>query len=421
MRDLVTEWDTRAEEHILRRLAELSPGVPVLAEEGGQTGGTSSSDRWLVDPIDGTVNFAHGIPLFAVSLAMERDGRSIAAAVAAPALGWEFAGARGLGATVNEEPMKVSQTSRLDHAMLASGFPYDRATTRHNFAEWEYFQCHARACRRFGAASLDLCMVARGWLDGYWETRLSPWDLAAATLLVEEAGGRVTGITGGPFSADSGEAVASNGAIHDQIVAGLRAVAASRLMRLTTAIVTIAALSWATTARADKAASSGLDVDKVQAMLAVQDLDGWLLVDFKGQNPLAPGARGANASAAATVVLPGTGPGAAGHAGAPQRGRFFRQDLRDQDRVLGSSRSGGRTAQVVARHAPDRHGVRPQVGHSISYARRCRHRGQGQAHRGRSFVVGPAGAADEVSLGAERPGLALRRHAPLESPVQGGR
>ncbi len=223
-RDLVTEWDTRCEELIIRRLAELAPGVAVLAEESGGHGDLSGQRVWLVDPIDGTVNFAHGLPLFAVSIALEIDGVPVAGVVEAPALGWSFAACLGGGATCNEEAIRVSRTARLEESILASGFPYDRATSSHNFAQWEHFQRRAGACRRFGAASLDLCMVARGWLDGYWETRLSPWDLSAGALIVSEAGGNVTGITGEPFSSRKGHAIASNGAIHNEILAELAVV-----------------------------------------------------------------------------------------------------------------------------------------------------------------------------------------------------
>ena len=223
-RDLVTEWDTRTEELILRALHEMSPGVPVLAEESGLHGHDSGDSCWLVDPIDGTVNFAHGIPLFGVCISLEMDGAPVAAVVEAPALQWTFAACKDGGATINDEPMKVSAVTKLSEAMLASGFPYDRASTSHNFAQWEHFQRKAGACRRFGAASLDLCMVARGWLDGYWETRLSPWDLSAGALLVREAGGQVTGITGDAFSSRSGHAIASNGAIHKEILAEMAVV-----------------------------------------------------------------------------------------------------------------------------------------------------------------------------------------------------
>lgn len=227
LRDLVTEWDTRTEELIRARLGELSPDVPILGEEGGATGPAGGERLWLVDPIDGTVNFAHGVPLFGVSIALEVGDEPVAGVVRAPALGWEFAASLGGGATFGGAPMRVSSVARLDQAMLATGFPYDRATTSHNFAEWAHFQRTAGACRRFGAASLDLCMVARGWLDGYWESRLSPWDLSAGALCVREAGGTVTGITGGPFRSREGHAIASNGAIHEDILRELSRVSAS--------------------------------------------------------------------------------------------------------------------------------------------------------------------------------------------------
>ncbi len=224
VRDLVTEWDTRSEEVIRHRLTTLAPGVPILGEERGMAGDASAGSRWLVDPIDGTVNFVHGLPLFAVSIAYEREGSCVAGVVTAPALGWEFSAHRGGGAHLNDRELAVTSTAELHDAMLATGFPYDRATTGYNFAEWEHFQRRAGACRRLGAASLDLAFVARGWLDGYWESRLSPWDVAAGALLVEEAGGAVTGLTGGKFRAEAGHAVASNGKIHDRLVSELKAV-----------------------------------------------------------------------------------------------------------------------------------------------------------------------------------------------------
>ena len=238
-RDLVTEWDTRVEDLIRGRLAESSPGVPILGEELGASGdaapdaggaaGGAAPLRWLIDPIDGTVNFSHGLPLWGVTLALEEAGRPVLGVVAAPALGWEHHARRGGGAFTGEgRRLAVSRTAGLERAMLATGFPYDRATSRWNFDAWEHFQVRAGACRRLGAASIDLALVARGWLDGYWEDRLHPWDLSAGALLVEEAGGVVTGITGGPFSSSTGEAVATNGAIHEEVLAELAAVRAAR-------------------------------------------------------------------------------------------------------------------------------------------------------------------------------------------------
>jgi myo-inositol-1(or 4)-monophosphatase len=214
-RDLVTEWDTRVEELVRARLAELSPGVAIVGEEGG---GDATGDRWVVDPIDGTVNFAHGLPLWAVTIALERGGAALAGVVSAPELGWEMWAARGGGAYCDGARLRVSAVDTLDGAMLASGFPYDRAETRTNFAEWDAMQCAAGACRRLGAASLDLALVARGMMDGYWEARLHAWDVAAGALMVEEAGGKVSSLTGGPYRSDHGALIASNGRVHDDIV-----------------------------------------------------------------------------------------------------------------------------------------------------------------------------------------------------------
>lgn len=229
-RDLVTEWDVRAEDVIRRELAARAPSVPILGEEGGQTGpaagGAGGGLRWLVDPIDGTVNFAHGLPIWSVSIALEDAGRPIAGVVVAPALGWWFEATLGGGARDGAgAPLAVSSTPRLDQALLSTGFPYDRATSpENNFAAWEHMQRTAGACRRLGCASLDLCLVARGWLDGYWERRLKPWDVAAGGLIVAEAGGIVTNTRGGPFDPHAGEVVASNGAIHEELVAELARV-----------------------------------------------------------------------------------------------------------------------------------------------------------------------------------------------------
>lgn len=223
-RDLVTEWDTRSEDVIREVLQARTPDIPILAEEGGASGGESDY-RWLIDPIDGTVNFTHGLPLYAVTVALEHRGEPIAGVVAAPALDWEFHAAVGGGAFLGTRRLEVSRVTALEAAMLATGFPPDRATSAdNNFRQWEHFQRVAGACRRLGAASLDLCFVARGWLDGYWETRLKPWDLSAGALIVREAGGTVTGIDGGPFVSAWGHAVASNGAIHREILEQLAAV-----------------------------------------------------------------------------------------------------------------------------------------------------------------------------------------------------
>lgn len=228
-RDLVTEWDLRSEEVIRRVLDERAPGIAVLGEEGGQTG-SGHGERWLVDPIDGTVNFAHGLPIWSISIALEDAAGVQVGVVAAPAMGWWFEATRGGGARdASGAPLHVSATPRLEQALLSTGFPYDRATSPdNNFAEWEHLQRVAGACRRLGSASLDLCLVACGWLDGYWERKLKPWDCAAGALIAVEAGARVTDTRGGPFDAHAGEVVATNGAIHEGLLAELDVVRRAR-------------------------------------------------------------------------------------------------------------------------------------------------------------------------------------------------
>jgi myo-inositol-1(or 4)-monophosphatase len=222
--DLVTEWDLRSEQAIRGVLAET--GLPILGEEGGQDTSTGEM-RWLVDPIVGTVNFSHGLPIWSISIALEKIGGDVLLGlVAAPALGWCFEAVRGQGAFDDQgTPLKVSTRSPLSRAMLGTGFPYDAAThPQNNFAEWDHLQRLTNACRRLGCASIDLCLVARGWYDGYWERRLSPWDIAAGALIVVEAGGSVTNTRGEPFNAHSGEAVATNGAIHGELLSELARV-----------------------------------------------------------------------------------------------------------------------------------------------------------------------------------------------------
>jgi myo-inositol-1(or 4)-monophosphatase len=224
-RDLVTEWDCRSEDCIRTALAPT--GIPVLGEEGGQHGETGEGRlRWLVDPIDGTVNFSHGLPIWSISIALETPAGIELGVVHAPVLGWWFEATAGGGARDEHgRPLRVSSIDGLERAMLSTGFPYDLATSPdNNFAEWEHLQRVAGACRRLGCASLDLCLVACGWLDGYWERKLKPWDVAAGALIVREAGGTVTNLDGGAFDPHSGEAVATNGAIHEELVAELAKV-----------------------------------------------------------------------------------------------------------------------------------------------------------------------------------------------------
>jgi myo-inositol-1(or 4)-monophosphatase len=230
--DLVTDYDRRAEAALLAIFTRARPDDRILAEEGGAAGGQGTR-RWICDPLDGTTNFAHGLPFFCVSVALEVDGALTVGVVDAPALGWQFFARAGGGAWLVERGaparrLSVSDTATLARALLATGFPYDRQTSaQNNFAEFVAFQRRAQGVRRVGAAALDLAMTAAGWFDGYWEMKLQPWDLAAGALLVSEAGGRVSSWSGGPFSVDEGAAVATNGSIHEALLATLRAPGAA--------------------------------------------------------------------------------------------------------------------------------------------------------------------------------------------------
>lgn len=234
-RDLVTEWDERSETVIRAALAQATPEIPIIGEEQG-TRSDIDIDRdwyWLVDPIDGTVNFAHGLPMWAISIGLMHGRVAMAGVVAAPAMGWWFSARQGGGAHSvvrgAAAMMNVSATTQLNQALLATGFPYDLATSAdNNLAAWEHMQRTATACRRVGSASLDLCMVAMGWFDGYWERKLKPWDVAAGAIIVAEAGGCVTNTTGGSFDPHKAEIVASNGAIHKALVDQLALVPGPR-------------------------------------------------------------------------------------------------------------------------------------------------------------------------------------------------
>ena len=229
--NLVTEYDRRSEALIVARLARAFPDDLIVAEEGTTAGEARPGARvWYVDPLDGTTNFAHGFPLFSVSLGLWMDGRAVAGVVEAPAVGWSFAGTTGSGAwpggsTLNGTPIAPSVTDRLGGALLVTGFPYERNPVQNNLAEWTAFTAAAQGTRRLGSAALDLCFVACGWLDGYWERALHPWDLVAGAAIVEGAGGRATELDGTPFIGTTGRVLASNGLIHDQMIRILQGVA----------------------------------------------------------------------------------------------------------------------------------------------------------------------------------------------------
>jgi myo-inositol-1(or 4)-monophosphatase len=229
--NLVTEYDRRSEALIVERLARAFPEDRIIAEEGTTAGEARPGARlWYVDPLDGTTNFAHGLPIFSVSLGLWVDGRAVLGVVEAPALGWTFAGTTASGAwpggsTFNGKPIAPSAIDRLGGALLVTGFPYERNPVQNNLAEWEALLAAAQGTRRLGSAALDLCFVACGWLDGYWERKLHPWDLVAGAAIVEGAGGRATELDGTSFVGTTGRVLATNGRIHDQMIRILQDVA----------------------------------------------------------------------------------------------------------------------------------------------------------------------------------------------------
>jgi myo-inositol-1(or 4)-monophosphatase len=224
--DLVTEVDLECERMCRAVLAERFPDHDILAEELGATASarTPSRFRWVFDPLDGTTNYAHGLPIFCSSLALEIDGRAAVGAVYDPNRRELFTAERGGGARVNGEPMRVSSAAQLVDALLVTGFPYDVHKQPSDLvALFGEFLAVARAVRRLGSAAIDLCYVAAGRLDGFWEQHLKPWDVAAGALLLEEAGGTITGIDGSPFDAEAGHLMASNGLVHEAMLDVVRA------------------------------------------------------------------------------------------------------------------------------------------------------------------------------------------------------
>lgn len=216
--DLVTDADRASEELIAARIRQAFPTHRLLGEEGargaGQDGHAVPEYGWVVDPLDGTTNYAHGYPHFAVSIALEHRGLVLLGVVYDPMRDELFVAERGRGATLNGEPIRVSSTDQLIRSLLATGFPYDIEQRAETSAIWDIFLNATQGTRRDGAAALNLCYVAAGRLDGFWERPLQPWDIAAGGLMVLEAGGTATTYDDEPFDPYRREAVASNGHIH---------------------------------------------------------------------------------------------------------------------------------------------------------------------------------------------------------------
>jgi myo-inositol-1(or 4)-monophosphatase len=229
--DLVTAADRAAETLIRQRIAEQFPGHDVLGEEQGLND-QGGDYRWYVDPLDGTTNFAHGYPVFCVSMALEHreqnPGRRIAGVIFDPTRDELFAAQQGRGAHLNGQPIHVSKATQLKECLLATGFPSHKRHKNPNIHFYHQITLRTHGVRRAGSAALDLCNVASGRFDGFWEFNLNPWDTAAGVLIVEEAGGKVSRFDGSPFEIDSRETLASNGLVHDLLLREFQEIFAGR-------------------------------------------------------------------------------------------------------------------------------------------------------------------------------------------------
>lgn len=226
--DLVTQADRESEAFIVARLQALFPRHDIVAEEGG--GHESGAEyRWYVDPLDGTTNFAHGVPMFAVSIGLERRGRMVAGVVHHPVLDETFAAQAGQGATLNGHAIHVSPVAELREALAATGFPTLKRRQNPNLHFYHAVTLRTHGVRRMGAAALDLCYTACGRFEMFWEFGLKPWDTAAGSLVLAEAGGRISTMTGEPFQLRAPELLASNGRLHDAALELFAAVFAGQM------------------------------------------------------------------------------------------------------------------------------------------------------------------------------------------------
>jgi myo-inositol-1(or 4)-monophosphatase len=215
--DIVTEVDRKSEELIMAAIRKSFPGHGILTEESPEVK-QDSPCKWIIDPLDGTTNYSHGFPFFCVSIGFEVEGEVRFGAVYDPMLDELYTAEKGKGAFLNGKKIKVSAIDELGRGLLATGFPYDlRASKDNNLDFFSQFSLKAQAIRRAGSAALDLCYIASGRFDGYWEMKLRPWDVAAGTLIVAEAGGQVTDFSGGRFSIYGKECLASNGLLHGEM------------------------------------------------------------------------------------------------------------------------------------------------------------------------------------------------------------
>ena len=216
--DLVTDVDLEVERMFRALVAERFPDHDVLAEEL-DVASRGARHRWVFDPLDGTTNFAHGVPIFCASLALEIDGRAVVAAVYDPNRRELFTAEAGVGSWMNGQRLRVSANATVIESMLVTGFPYNVHQKADEFVKvFAQALKHARAIRRLGSAAIDICWVAAGRMDGFWEASLKAWDMRAAALILEEAGGRVTGMAGEEWDPYQGHILATNGRIHDEVL-----------------------------------------------------------------------------------------------------------------------------------------------------------------------------------------------------------
>lgn len=220
--DLVTETDHRSEEFVLNEIHRLFPSHRIVTEESGEIHGEECC-QWFVDPLDGTVNYAHGLPIFSVSIAYQEDGIIQLSVVYDPMRDECYTGIKNEGAWLNGVPIRVSTTAELNRSLLVTGFPYDiRTNPENNLDNFIHLSLLSQGVRRLGSAALDLCYVAAGRFDGFWEIRLSPWDVAAGGLIAQEAGAIVTNLVGGvDYLSPPQSILAANPAVHPQLMAAL--------------------------------------------------------------------------------------------------------------------------------------------------------------------------------------------------------
>jgi myo-inositol-1(or 4)-monophosphatase len=231
--DLVTQADVRSERSIAARLREAFPDHRIVGEELGDEGAKEEASRyrWLVDPLDGTTNFAHGFPVFAVSIGLLENDEPVVGAVYHPSTDEMFSARRGGGAFLNDQPIHVSSVTRLAGSLMGTGFPTHKRSETPNLRYYWEFTLRSHGVRRAGAAALDLCSVACGRFEAFWEFGLKPWDTAAGILLVREAGGRVTDFDGRPYHPGDRILTASNGLIHEEMCGVARQIAAEPRVR----------------------------------------------------------------------------------------------------------------------------------------------------------------------------------------------